>query len=256
MRRRFAVPVALVLLSASCSQARSAPPEAAAPESVTTRITSVTVAAPAPPTTLATTTTTATMTTSTTRPIFSADVQAIDGEIAAGMTSSWRPSCPVGLEDLRLVTLSHHTFDGGVATGELVVHQDVADDVVTVFAELFAAGFPIERMELVDVYDADDDRSMAANNTSAFNCRTVAGTNRWSQHAFGRAIDVNPLLNPYVRGSRIDPPEGSAYVDRSIDQPGLIRAGDAAVRAFAAIGWSWGGNWSSPDYQHFSANAR
>jgi len=189
-------------------------------------------------------------------PSFEVTISAIDDGIAARMKDSWRPGCPVGLDDLRLVTVSHHTFGGGVATGEIVVHADMAEDIAAVFGDLFAAGYPIERMELVDEYAADDDLSMAANNTSAFNCRTVAGTGRWSQHAYGMAVDVNPLLNPYVRNGRADPPAGSAYVDRSVDHPGIIRDRDAVVTAFAAIGWSWGGYWSSPDYQHFSRNGR
>jgi hypothetical protein len=189
-------------------------------------------------------------------PAFVSAVAEIDDETAARMSASWRRGCPVGLDELRLVTVTHHTFDGGVATGEIVVSAQVTEDVVAVFEALFAAGYPIERMELVDVYAADDDRSMAANNTSAFNCRTVSGTSRWSQHAYGLAIDINPLYNPYVRGAHVAPPEGSAYADRTDGNPALIHPGDAAVVAFAAIGWSWGGDWSSPDYQHFSRNGR
>lgn len=173
------------------------------------------------------------------------------------MAASWREGCPVPLEDLRLVELSHWDFDGEVATGEVVVHHDLATSIVTAFRSLFEVGYPIERMELVDVYNAVDDESMAANNTSAFNCRVVSGTARWSEHAYGRAIDVNPLYNPYVAGSRIAPPEGAAYADRSIDHPALITADGPVVAAFAEIGWTWGGAWSNAkDYQHFSATGR
>jgi hypothetical protein len=119
------------------------------------------------------------------------------------------------------------------------------------------ARFPIERMELVDNYGGSDDASMAANNTSAFNCRPVAGTNRWSEHAFGRAIDINPVQNPYVAGGRVSPPNGAPFVNRAVGAPGLIRSGDVVVQAFAAVGWGWGGNFSSSrDYQHFSASGR
>jgi len=130
--------------------------------------------------------------------------------------------------------------------------------VVWVFAELYAARFPVERMELVDVYDGNDDRSMVANNTSAFNCREVSGRpGVLSQHSMGTAIDINPLVNPWVRGSRIEPPEGAPYADRSVAHKGAINDGDVVVRAFAAIGWGWGGHWpDSKDYQHFSSTGR
>ena len=116
----------------------------------------------------------------------------------------------------------------------------------------------IRRIWLVDAYGSSDDRSLAANNTSAFNCRFVAGTTRWSEHAYGRAIDLNPVQNPYVSSSgHVSPPSGAAYVDRSKRAKGMIHAGDAVVRAFVAIGWGWGGYWGSPkDYQHFSATGR
>jgi hypothetical protein len=173
------------------------------------------------------------------------------------MTSSWRPGCPVGLEDLRLLTLTHWGFDRKVHRGELVVHEDHARTIRRVFRVLFEARFPIERMQLVDVYGADDDRSMAANNTSAFNCRTVEGSSSWSEHAYGRAIDINPIQNPAVQDGRVYPPAGSRYLDRPRRARGLIRANDAVVRAFAGIGWGWGGYWTSfKDYQHFSATGR
>ncbi|MEZ5225172.1 MAG: M15 family metallopeptidase [Acidimicrobiales bacterium] len=140
----------------------------------------------------------------------------------------------------------------GQAVGELVVDAEVAEDIVAVFAELFAVAFPIESLRLVDDFGADDLRSMQANNTSAFNCRFVAGTSTWSWHAFGRAIDLNPLVNPYVTPNGIDPPEGSAYADRSQQVPGMIQPGDAVTSGFATIGWAWGGSWAGgQDYQHF-----
>jgi hypothetical protein len=185
-------------------------------------------------------------------PGFSATVAPIDDAVRARMPHAWRPGCPVPLEELRLLTLAHWDLDGQPRTGELVVHESVADDLVTVFRTLWDVGFPITRMELVDVFEADDDRSMAADNTSAFNCREIAGRpGVWSNHAFGRAVDINPLRNPWVRGDQVDPPGGAAYLDRTADVPGLIRDGDVVVAAFAAVGWSWGGHWSTPDYQHF-----
>jgi hypothetical protein len=122
---------------------------------------------------------------------------------------------------------------------------------------LYDARFRIRRMVLVDRYGADDDRSMAADNTSAFNCRRVEQRTSWSQHAYGRAIDINPLENPYILGSRVLPPAGRAFTNRSLRRKGMIHAGGVVVRAFASVGWSWGGAWTSPfDYQHFSANGR
>jgi hypothetical protein len=173
------------------------------------------------------------------------------------MTSSWRPGCPVAPEDLRLVTLTHWGFDGEVHRGELVIHEDQARAVKEVFRTLFKERFPIKRMQLVDVYGGDDDRSMAANNTSGFNCRTVEGSSSWSEHSYGRAIDINPIQNPAVRDGRVSPPAGARHLDRSRRARGLIRADDAVVRAFAAVGWGWGGYWTSlKDYQHFSATGR
>ncbi len=171
--------------------------------------------------------------------------------------TSWRPGCPVRIGDLRLLRASYRGFDGATHQGVLVVNVDAVPAVVAALRSLFDARFPIRRMRLVEGYGADDDRSMAADNTSAFNCRRVTGSGTWSEHAYGRAIDVDPLENPEIRGSVVSPPGGAAYVDRSRRAPGMIHAGDATVRAFAAVGWRWGGYWHSPkDYQHFSATGR
>ncbi len=167
--------------------------------------------------------------------------------------SSWNPECPVPIEQLRYVEVSHATVDGE-AIGELIVHERVAADVVGAFATLYEAKFPIESMRLIDDFDADDIRSMQANNTSAFNCRFVAGTDNWSWHAYGLAIDINPLINPYVKPDGVSPPEGAAYTDRSLGTAGMIVAGDVATTAFADIGWEWGGLWiNGQDYQHFTS---
>jgi len=171
--------------------------------------------------------------------------------------SSWRPGCPVPIEDLRLLTLSYWGFDGTSHTREMIVNEDVATEVISVFRALFAQRFPIQGMELVDVYGGDDDRSMAANNTSAFNCRSVTGhPGVWSEHSYGRAIDVDPVQNPYVSsGGSVAPPAGAAYADRSRSAAGMIHGGDSTVEAFAAIGWAWGGGWPSiKDYQLFSSS--
>ncbi|MGQ0825456.1 MAG: M15 family metallopeptidase [Actinomycetota bacterium] len=175
---------------------------------------------------------------------------------AARLSASWRAGCPVSREHLRLLTLPYVGYDGAEHTGEMVVHGDVADAVVGVLAQLFGARFPIARMELVDVYGGDDDRSMMTNNTSAFNCRAITGGGRWSEHAYGKAVDINPVENPYVyRDGHVLDPAAAPYTDRTRANPGMIKAGDVVVSAFYAIGWGWGGNFSSiKDYQHFSAS--
>ncbi len=171
---------------------------------------------------------------------------------------SWHPGCPVGLDRLRLLELPHWTMgDRDVHRGRLVVHREVDGDVLKAMRALLAARFEIRRMELIDRYGGDDHRSMDADNTSAFNCRFVAGTTRWSEHAFGRAIDVNPVENPYVSGDHVSPPAGRPYANRSRRAPGMVHRGDAAFRAFARVGWEWGGDWSpARDYQHFSETGR
>ncbi len=186
---------------------------------------------------------------------FHASVSAVN---AAQLPHSWHAGCPVSVAQLRLLTVTHWGFDGAIHSGRVVVNAAHADGLVRVLRGLFAAHFAIERLELVDAYDGDDHRSMAANNTSAFNCREVAGRpGVWSQHASGLAIDINPIQNPYVSSGTVSPPAGSAYLDRHRARPGLIRADDVVVRLFAAIGWRWGGNWvTQRDYQHFSSNGR
>jgi hypothetical protein len=138
-----------------------------------------------------------------------------------------------------------------------VVHRAVAADLVRVFHRLYEARFAIRRMELVDRYGGSDFRSIEADNTSAFNCRYVDGSSRWSEHAYGRAIDVNPIENPYVSGGRTSHPASEPYLDRTPCRKGMACPGTALVRAFEAIGWGWGGNWTSvQDYQHFSSSGR
>jgi poly-gamma-glutamate synthesis protein (capsule biosynthesis protein) len=195
-------------------------------------------------------------------PAYQASAQRIGPRLARRMRSSHRPGCPVPLAELRLLRVKYVGFDGAPRTGELVVHQDHAEAVTGVFAELYDARWRVARMRLVDAYRGDDDRSMAANNTSAFNCRRVAGSPDWSEHASGAAIDVNPVQNPYVTDGLVAPPSGQRFagIDRTrgVAAPrGVIRRGDVVVRAFARIGWEWGGNWSTAkDYQHFSASGR
>jgi hypothetical protein len=181
----------------------------------------------------------------------------IDRDLRERMVgSSWHRGCPVRLADLRLLRLSYRDFDGDVRRGYLVVHETAAPRMVKAFGRLFNAGYRIRRMRLVDAYGADDHRSMNADNTSAFNCREVAGQpGVWSRHAYGRAIDINPVENPYVSGSHVSPARGRPFADRYPRRKGMISAGGRVVRIFAAIGWGWGGDWAgAKDYQHFSAS--
>ena len=176
---------------------------------------------------------------------------------AVELGASWRPGCPVGPDGLRAVTVSYWGMDGLGHRGTLVVSSSVTGSVTQAFRALWNMKFPISSMRPVSEFGGDDRASMVADNTSAFNCRTVAGSTRLSEHAFGRALDINPLRNPWVSRSRIDPPEAAAFVDRRRRDPGMFRAGEPAVRALASAGWRWGGSWaSSKDYQHFSTTGR
>ena len=190
--------------------------------------------------------------------VFRGTIERIDAAQAKRMTGvSWRRGCPVPLRDLRVLTMSHWGFDGRVRTGRLIVHAEVARDVLGVFRKLYAAQFPIRRMVPVDAYGGSDFRSIEADNTSAFNCRFVEGTSRWSEHAYGRAIDVNPIENPFVSGGRTVHRASVPYVDRTPRRSGMAYEGGVLVRAFDAIGWGWGGRWTGVyDYQHFSARGR
>lgn len=216
----------------------------------TTTVTTIPTTAP----TTSTTTSPTTPPSTSPSPVFSVTISTpTESELSA----SWRPGCPVPVEELRLLRMSHWGYDSKVRTGELVVAAGQVGGVSRVFQILFEQRFPIERMELVDNFGGDDDSSMAANNTSAFNCRQVTGGSAFSEHSYGRAIDINPLVNPYVNGSVVAPPGGAPYADRSLDAPGMIHGSDEVVRAFAGIGWTWGGNWTSlKDYQHFSSTGR
>ena len=190
---------------------------------------------------------------------FHASVQPIPPATRAQMTGvSWHPGCPVPLSDLRLLTLTYRGFDGRDHTGQLVANKDAAAALVGAFRRLYAARFPIRRMELVDRYGGDDYRSIEADNTSAFNCRAATGSTHWSNHAYGRAVDVDPIENPYVSGGTSSHPASAPYLDRSRHRPGMAYAGGALVEAFRAVGWGWGGSWPGAvkDYQHFSWNGR
>ena len=190
---------------------------------------------------------------------FQSKISPLGPELRAQMTGvSWHRGCPVPLSGLRLLTLSYRSFDGRARTGQLVVNKSAATQVVAVFRRLFLAGFPIRRMQLVDTYGGSDFRSIEADNTSAFNCRNATGSSHWSNHAYGLAIDVNPIENPYVTASGTTAHKASRpYLNRSRIRPGMAYPGGVLVSAFRSIGWGWGGAWSGDrDYQHFSVNGR
>ncbi len=172
--------------------------------------------------------------------------------------STWSEACPVALDELRYLTVTFIGFDGRSHTGELIVHAEVAQDVVRVFDALHAARFPLEEVRVIAAPELDLPPTGDGNVTSAFVCRaTVSGT-RWSEHAYGRAVDINPFHNPYVREDLIIPELAGAYTDRTDLRPGMIVDGDVVTRAFDAIGWGWGGDWSGPasDPMHFSTSGR
>ncbi len=169
---------------------------------------------------------------------------------------SYKEDCRVPYEELRYVRVTHMGFDGQSHTGELIVNKLIAEDAVEIFRELYRLKYPIERLELVDEYAADDNLSMAANNSSAFNYRVIEGTDRISLHGYGLAIDINPLYNPFIH--KVDgklvvtPVSGAQYADRTLNCPYYIHAGDVCYQAFKKRGFTWGGEWPDhEDYQHF-----
>jgi D-alanyl-D-alanine carboxypeptidase len=177
---------------------------------------------------------------------------------------SWRPGCPVALADLRLLTVKHWGFDGRVRLGQLVVHEDVARPLATVFERLYELRFPIRHMQLDDMYGPKGARPKDGDVTGSFRCRQsvpspcVGGSRsgRWSNHAYGLAIDINPVENPYVGCGMSRDPKSLRYVDRTPIRRGMVTP--AVVQAFRSIGWGWGGEWGgeTKDYMHFSHNGR
>ena len=171
--------------------------------------------------------------------------------------STWRPGCPVAADDLAWLRLTYWGFDDARHSGELLVHGSVAGDLVAVFGQLYRARFPIEAMGIARQQDLDAAPTGDGNTTGSFACRPVRGGTQYSQHAYGLAVDLDPFQNPYVRGDVVLPELASAYLDRGWRRPGMVTADGPAVRAFASIGWGWGGTWSSlKDYQHFSRDGR
>ena len=186
---------------------------------------------------------------------YEAEIAPLSDAVAREMQGvSWHPDrlCPP-LSSLRLVRLTHVDFAGEAQRGELVVAAVIAEAVADIFARLFAARFPIAGMQRIEAYGGSDAASMADNNSSAFNFRRVEGSAVLSHHALGLAIDINPVQNPWVRGARIEPASGAAYLDRADVRPGMIVEGGRELEAFSAHGFYWGGAWDdAQDYHHFS----
>lgn len=169
---------------------------------------------------------------------------------------SYKKDCTVPYEELRYVRVRYIDFDGLPQEGELICNKAIAQDLVEIFYELYQASYPIEKIRLIDEYNADDDLSCLDNNTSCFNYRVVGGSTNLSKHALGLAIDINPFYNPYVTYpngvERISPPGSEPYADRSLDFPYKIDENDLCYQLFAAHGFTWGGHWKTlKDYQHF-----
>jgi len=186
---------------------------------------------------------------------FASRVQRAPASVIA--RSTWSKGCPVAASQLSWIRMTFWGFDDRRHTGEMLVNAAVADDVVRVFAELYAARFPLEQMHITTKAERDAEPTGDGNNTAAFNCRPAIGSTAYSQHAYGLAVDVNPFQNPYLKGDLVLPELASAYADRSRTAPGIIHPGGVVTRAFASVGWGWGGSWHAlKDYQHFSRSGR
>lgn len=187
-------------------------------------------------------------------PPFNGEVVELSDEVRNAMQgTTMHVGCPVGFDDLRELRVDYWTAERLVVQGTVIIHKDVARDVLRAFELMYAIQFPLTRVAPARDFGGDDMLAMKANNTSAFNCRPITGRpGSWSKHAYGRAIDINPLINPYVRGTRVLPEEGRAYLPPNPATPGTITAGEGLVTFFEKRGWTWGGRWKSPkDYQHF-----
>jgi len=192
---------------------------------------------------------------------FHASVKRIDGSIRKRMLSgdSYRKGCPVALEDLRYLNMSYIGFDAQTHRGEMVVHKEVADEVTEIFALLYRSGYPIRQMRLVSDFGGSDWKSIEADNTSAFNCRKATGSQKWSKHSYGKAIDLNPIENPYIaRNGHIAHNASLVYRKRvhknhKVADEAVLLKTDKVVHIFKKCGWKWGGDWHGvKDYQHFS----
>ena len=173
--------------------------------------------------------------------------------------NSWKQGCPVVLKDLRYLRIKHINFHGEDQMGEIIVHKEVSSEVKEIFEALYDVGYPINKMKLVSDYKANDWQSIEVDNTSAFNCRTATGSKKWSKHSYGKAIDINPIENPYIsRKGYISHNASETYRNRvhkksTYADKAILLKNDEAVQIFKKYGWKWGGDWSGiKDYQHFS----
>jgi len=196
---------------------------------------------------------------------FASAIQPLPAPLRANLDGRyWRSGCPVPLSQLRLLTVSHWGFDDRVHEGQLVVNQDVAAPLAEVFRRLYEFRFPIRHMRLDDMYGPKRARPAGGDVTGSFSCRQAVpspcsgrtASGNWSNHAYGHAIDLNPVENPYVGCGRTRDRVSAKYIDRSRLGKGMVTP--AVVRAFRSIGWGWGGEWTgaTKDYMHFSTTGR
>ena len=193
---------------------------------------------------------------------FNSSISQITPDIKKRMIkgNSWREGCPVALADLRYIQVDHLDFTSNISRGEIIVHKDVAQEVVNIFEDLFNMNYAINKMNLVSDYNGNDWQSIEADNTSAFNCRPTTGhKKKWSKHAYGKAIDINPIANPYIsKSGKISHKASLKYRKRvhkdlsNLEDRALLLKNDPATKSFKSYGWKWGGDWNSiKDYQHF-----
>ncbi len=187
--------------------------------------------------------------------VFNANITNITATIKDRMIkgNSWHKGCPVPLKNLRYVNVMYHSFSGEDRLGELIVHKDIANEIVWVMEELYNIGYPIRQMRLVSDFNGDDWKSIEADNTSAFNCRKATGSNKWSRHSFGKAIDINPIENPYIsRTGHISHKKSLRYRKRVPNHRAVLLEDSLATQIFKRHGFKWGGDWRyTKDYQHF-----
>lgn len=173
--------------------------------------------------------------------------------------NSYKQDCPISLKDLRYLNLTYLDFQGNKKVGELIVHTMVSKEIVDIFKTLYESKYPIYKMELVSNFNGNDFNSIEANNTSAYNCRNIEGTKKYSRHAYGKAIDINPIQNPYIsKKGQIYHKESLKYqirVHKDLNisnDKAMILDTDIVIKMFKKYNWIWGGYWNSiKDYQHF-----
>lgn len=188
------------------------------------------------------------------------NIKQIDENYAQKMKGvSFHKNCPVSLSDLRIVNIKHLGFDNNIYFGDMIVHKDVADEVSLIFQELFEISYPIKQISPIEKYNGDDFESIEANNTSAFNCRLAEGSNKYSKHSYGKALDINPIENPYIYANGTSSHIASkefikrvAKSENSAQNKAMLLPSSQAVQIFKKYGWKWGGDWkNTKDYQHF-----